>query len=178
LASGSDRALPLAPRLIELGTVPFLAAGGLTGNELWISTHTLDTSPLSVLRCMVAHEAGHVVLGNRRLGCAWVDLTWLAAYIVADVVAQWPLALAAAVALHVSLWLRLQDWYTSRSEEAADRWAAQQTSLLGYARSLAVYLAAFEQPGGAQLRRRLVALGMEPEQLDMILEEARGSVAG
>lgn len=178
LARGSAVALPLAPQLVELGPVPYLAAGGLTGNELWISTHTLGNTPLSVLRCMVAHEAGHVVLGSRRLGCAWVDLTWLAAYVVADLLAQWPLAIAAAAALHISLWLRLQAWYAARAEEAADRWAAQQTSLLGYARSLAVYMTAIEQPGGPLLRRRLAALGLEPEQLEMIMEEARRSVAG
>ena len=175
LGTGSTNPLPMMPHLVELGAVPFLAVGGLRLDQLWISSFTLRRFPERVLRCMLTHEAAHVVLGSRRPGCAWYDLSWVLAFPLA-LLGQ-PLTLLAAAVLHTMLWLRLQRWLTARAETAADRWAAEQCGGTEYVRALAEYLLAFEAPGATRLRQqRLGALGLTAAEINGLLDSVgRGS---
>lgn len=170
------QALALAPepgrctvlQLVELGPVPYIAAGGLLGHELWLSTYALRALRPEVLRALLLHEAGHIAAGRR--GCAWHDLLWALAYPLAWLLRPLPLLLLPLAALHVSLWLRLEYWLTQRAEAQADRWAAAALGKLEYARALAEYLALFEQGTGTALRRaRLRALGLNADELAAIL---------
>lgn len=168
------QALAIAPgprlelQLVELGPVPYLAAGGLLGQELWLSTYALRTLRPEVLRGLLLHEAGHVVAGGR--GCAWHDLLWALAYPIAWLLGPLPMVLLLTAALHVSLWLRLEYWLQQRAEAKADRWAATAMGSLAYARALAEYLAVFEDSGSTALRRsRLRAMGLSAAEITAVL---------
>lgn len=155
-------------QLVELGSVPYVAAGGVVGHELWLSTYALRTLRPAVLRALLLHEAGHIA--NTARGCAWHDLLWALAYPLAWLVRSVPLLLLPAAALHVSLWLRLEYWLQLRVEARADRWAAEAMGTLEYARALAEYLVVFERGASSALRRtRLRALGLSAEELAAIL---------
>jgi hypothetical protein len=157
-----------ALQLVELGPVPYVAAGGVVGHELWLSTYALRNLAPKVLAALLLHERGHIADGQR--GCAWHDLLWALAYPVAWLVRPLPLMLLPLAALHVSLWLRLEYWLQMRAEARADRWAAEKMGRMEYARALAEYLALFEQGTSSYMRRtRLRALGLSAEELASIL---------
>lgn len=158
--------LPVVVRVVELGPVPYIASGGLLGNELWVSTHTLTTLPEDALRCMVLHEAGHGV--GFRLGCAWEDLLWVLAFPVAFLLRPVPLLILAAALVHAQLWLHLVQWLRDRAESAADRWAAARSGRPAYARALAQYLGLFGEGGARLCRSRLRRLGLSAEEIERL----------
>jgi len=168
-AAGLPGAAVVGPvALVELGAVPYAATGGMIAQQLWLSTHTLRTAPPHVLRALLAHEAGHLAAG--RLGCAWQDLTWLLAYPVVYVLSAVPLLILLALALHVSLWLRLDYALRLRREASADRWAGAVIGRRTYAEGIERYLRDLDVSAGAPLRRtRLAAMGLAKGEIDEIL---------
>jgi hypothetical protein len=159
----SDGQLPaLTPVVFELGATPLLALGA-GAYELWVSTHTLRATPDAALRCLIAHERAHAVTPR---GCGAGLLLWLLAIPACWLTRAYPLCWAALAALHVSLWLRWQQWQTDRREAAADRRAAELCGRSQYAAALAAYLATFDEPGhAALLRRRLRAMGLDEDEI-------------
>jgi len=170
-AADPDARALLLPALVELGEVPYLAAGGLDPRQLWISTYTLRGGDPEQLRFLVAHEYAHVLQAPGGCGCAWHDLTWLIAYPLSWWLAgiSPPLILAAAL-LSALLWLRIAYALRLRGEVRADRWVAERLDKLAYARALAAYQRAIRPEGehGA-LRHRLRRLGLSPEQIAAVL---------
>ncbi len=159
--------LPVELQVVELGAVPYIAAGGFVGNELWASTHALRTLPPEVLRAVLLHELGHIAHGLR--GCAWHDLVWALAYPVAYALAPLPLLVLAAALIHTSIWLHLERWLRARAETQADRWAAVEMGRMQYARALCGYLALFERHGASTLSRdRLRRLGFSREEMAQV----------
>jgi hypothetical protein len=155
--------------VVELGLVPYAASGGTPVRQLWLSTHTLRTAPPQVLRALLAHEAGHSAAGG--LGCAWQDLMWLLAYPVVYVLSAVPLLILVALALQVSLWLRLDYALRLRREASADRWAGAVIGRRIYAEGIERYLRDLDVSAGAPLRRtRLAGLGLTPGEIDEILD--------
>lgn len=167
----SGHELALQPLLVELGEVPLLSVGGFSPSQLWISTHTLRTMDEGTLSYLVAHERGHLATGPRSCGCAWYDVLWLVAYPLAVLLSPLPLLIVATALLHALLWLRLAHWMRLKSEARADRWAADHTDLTGYARALiAFHHQVSGGGGGPNARRRLISMGLSPEEAGRLLE--------
>jgi hypothetical protein len=171
-ARGPDATELLVPALIELGPVPYLAAGGLDPRQLWISTCTLRSLEPVELRYLVAHEYAHVLNSPRGCGCAWPDLLWLVAYPL-----SWWLAglnpglIAAAGLLHALLWLRISYALRLRDEVRADAWAAEHLDRQAYARALADYHRRVYPDGPhAAMRYRLRKLGLDSNQIEELLK--------
>lgn len=160
--------LPVELQVVELGAVPFIAAGGFVGNEVWASTHALRTLPPPVLRAAMLHELGHIAHGLR--GCAWHDLLWVAAYPVAYLLASVPVLILAAALIHTNVWLHLEQWLRAKAEAQADRWAIAQMGQLDYARAMCSYLELFERRGTRQAtRQRLRKMGLSAEDIARLL---------
>jgi Zn-dependent protease with chaperone function len=160
--------LPVELQVVELGAAPYVAAGGFVGNELWISTHALRTLPATTLRAVLLHELGHIARGLR--GCAWHDLTWALAYLVAYLLAPVPLLILAAALIHTSIWLHCERWMRMQIETQADRWAAGEMGQMEYAKAISVYLALFERSGARTLtRERLRRCGLSSEEIKQVL---------
>ncbi len=169
-------------RLLDLGPVPYLASGGVTPGQLWISTWTLEQSDPDVLRCMLQHEIAHSAgAGGCSAGIAWGDLSWLLAWPLAYMAAMTgqPLLLLLAGLIHVSLWLHLGQLMRQRSERRADRAAAELLGRERYARALTEHLAQFEAPvtdsAGARLGRqlrygRLRGLSYAPDEAEALID--------
>lgn len=171
-AANPDACALLQPALVELGAVPYLAAGGLDPRQLWISTFTLRGGDPEQLRYLVAHEYAHVLQAPGGCGCSWHDLTWLVAYPLSWWLAgiSPPLIMAAGL-LHALLWMRIAYTLRLRGELRADRWVAERLAKLEYARALAAYQRAIQPEGPLPaLRYRLRKLGLSPEQIAEVLD--------
>ena len=155
------------PRLVELGNVPFLAAGGL-GPAVWISTYTLERLQVEQLSCLLRHESEHL-----RKGCsfAWWDLLWLLPWPLGWLLAAQPAYYLASAVLFAWCWLRLQSWLRWCDEIAADKAAADVCGRGQYARAMVRHLVEFETVPQSPLRRsRLAALGFTKPEIDELLQ--------
>jgi hypothetical protein len=104
---------PAQVAIVELGTVPFIAAAGGLQATLYVSTHSLEHTNAPVLRALLAHELAHL---QQQPGCAWYDLSWLLAYPLAWLVhsLHTPILLPGFAALQISAWLHFMYWLKQR----------------------------------------------------------------
>ena len=154
--------------LVEIGKVPFLAAGGLTPT-IWISSHSLARLGAEDWSCLMRHEGEHL-----RKGCslAWWDFLWLLAWPLAWLFSSHAPMYAASAVMFAWAWLRLQGWLRWRDELRADRAAADACGRDNYARAMVRHLAEFETVPSSPLRRsRLAALGLSPAEIDGVLQD-------
>ncbi|MCB1217664.1 hypothetical protein KDL44_09730 [bacterium] len=166
---GPEGGVPLELRLVEIGNVPFLAAGGGIAPLVWLSTHSLGRLSEEDLRCLLEHERAHL-----RQGCSFAgwDFLWLLPWPLGWLLAAEPLYYLATAILFAWAWLRLQGWLRWREELSADKAAANACGRDNYARAMAKHLAEFETVPGSPLRRsRLTALGLSPTEIDGVLQD-------
>ncbi|MCB1186014.1 hypothetical protein KDL29_02510 [bacterium] len=160
--------LPMQVNLLDLGPVPYLAAGGLLP-QVWISTYSLQRLSVEELRCLLEHEQSHL-----RRGCSfqWLDLLWLLAWSLAWLLSSHAPMYVASAIVFAWAWLRLQGWLRWHDELRADKAAAQACGRDNYARAIARHLAEFEAVPSSPLRRsRLAALGLSPAEIDGVLQD-------
>ncbi|MEZ5337754.1 MAG: hypothetical protein R3F46_05770 [bacterium] len=154
--------------LVEIGKVPFLAAGGLTPT-IWISSHSLARLNVDELSCLMRHEGEHLEQG---CSFAWWDFLWLLPWPLGWLLAAEPLYYLASAAMYAWAWLRLQGWLRWRDELRADRAAADACGRDSYARAMLRHLQEFETVPSSPLRRsRLAALALSPEEIDGLLRD-------
>jgi Zn-dependent protease with chaperone function len=160
---------PLDLRLVELGSVPFLAAGGAFSPTVWISTHSLERLELDELACLLEHEIAHLLPG---CSLAFWDMLWLLAWPLGWLLGTHPPLYLASAILFAWTWLRLQSWLRSREELRADKAAVASCGRNEYARAMLRHLAEFESSPGSPLRRqRLAALGYSVPQINELLQD-------
>lgn len=160
---------PLQLRLVQIGNVPFLAAGGAFSPTVWISTHTIERLEVDELACLLEHETAHLLPG---CGLAFWDLLWLNAWLLGWLFGSAPPLYLASAVIFAWAWLRLQGWLRSREELRADRAAVKACGREQYAHAMLRHLAEFESSPGSPLRRqRLAALGFSEPQINELLQD-------
>lgn len=171
-------AITLNPVPLDLGPVVYIAVGGVTGRELWISKTTLKVMELNDLKALIVHEAGHVA--RERPGCSikWKDAVWLLAYPLAIILSFAPLLILAVALVHAQLWVHLESMLQHRREVHADKFASRIVGCEQLTRALTRYSVLSGPPRKQEaLKSRLRELGLGETEINHAIRAAEAWAA-
>jgi len=155
----------LSPALVNIGAAPFIWIGGPKRNSLWISTHTLRSTPTDELRCLIAHERARMAMPEDHLPKLCVIAVWGVAWPICFILPHVALLPLGILALAL-LWRLIWPWLGLRHRLRADRLALKYVEDLDYPGAVAKYAAQFAGLGITPLiHRRLHALGLSADAI-------------